>query len=169
MISVTSVLQSELAPPHFRGLMVGVVGIMISLGYLLVNWLGVAFLFVEAGGAQWRGPIAVCVLPNLILYVLFTVIPESPRWLVDNGRHEEARGVLYKLHGRKHADAEQFADIELQQMQTQIAFEKQHLVPWHAMFTQRKYWRRTTLTVVTMAMSQVSIQSCNIDQVNPQY
>ena len=157
MISVTSVLQSELAPPHFRGLMVGVTGIMISCGYLIVNWLGLAFYFVEAGGAQWRVPIAICVFPNIVLYVLFAfpVIPESPRWLVNRGRRDEAKAVLVQLHGRNHADAEQFANIELQQIHEQIEFEKQHIQPWHAMFLKRKYWRRTVLTAVTMFMSQV--------------
>lgn len=154
-MTVGSLLQSELAPPKWRGLMVGLVAVMISLGYVIANWIGVAFLFVEAGGAQWRIPFAICTIPSFLVLALLWVIPESPRWLVMNGRFEEARAVLLKLHGHHDAEGKEFAELELKQMIDQISYEEEHRMGWWELFVSKRYRRRLVLTIVTQTMSQV--------------
>jgi MFS family permease len=155
-MSVGSLLQSELAPPRHRGLMVGLVGVMISIGYVFANWLGVAFYFVEASGAQWRIPFAICTVPSFLTISLLPLIPESPRWLVMKGRTEEARKALLKLHGHSSDEGHEFAELEIKQMVDQISFEQDHQMGWWALCTSKRYRTRFILTVVTQSMSQVS-------------
>jgi hypothetical protein len=44
------------------------------------SWIGYGFYYVDAGGAQWRVPIAIQCVPTLILGIGVFFIPESPRW-----------------------------------------------------------------------------------------
>lgn len=82
--------QSEIAPPRIRGLLVGIHGIMICIGYSVASWVGLAFYFVNASGAQWRLPLAIQCFPPLILAIGIPFLPESPRWLLNQDRPEEA-------------------------------------------------------------------------------
>lgn len=72
--------QSEVAPPHSRGLMVGIHGVCITVGYCSSSWVGFAFYFVNANGAQWRIPLAIQAIPPLLLSFGVLFLPESPRW-----------------------------------------------------------------------------------------
>ena len=153
---VTSLFQSELAPPHYRGLMVGLSGAMIAMGYLLANWIGVIFYFVNAGGAQWRVPFALCILPSILVLCLLPVIPESPRYLMMNDKVEEARAVLLRLHGRDR-ETHNFVELEIKQMVAQIGYEGQSKVTWREFLFSTQFRKRLILTFVTQTMSQASL------------
>lgn len=161
-MSVGAMLQTELAPPHYRGLVVGLVGAMISLGYMISNWIGVGFYFVDAGGAQWRIPFALCSLPFFAVLGLLPIIPESPRWLCMKGRSDEAHTVLLHLHGHGNEASENFAKVEMRQMARQIEAERAMSISWMTLFTARRYRKRMILTIVTMTLSQVGFHSSPI-------
>jgi hypothetical protein len=42
------------------------------------------------------------------------ILPFSPRWLVEQGRHDEALAVVQRLHGDKHN--KEFIDLEFAEM-----------------------------------------------------
>ncbi|MFF5497893.1 sugar porter family MFS transporter [Streptomyces aquilus] len=111
---------AEVSPPAYRGRLGSfqqaaiVIGIAISQ---LVNW----GLLNAAGGDQrgelmgveaWQVMLGVMVIPA-VLYGLFSfAIPESPRFLISVGRHEQARRVLAEVEGEEiDADA-RVAEIE---------------------------------------------------------
>jgi sugar porter (SP) family MFS transporter len=50
-------------------------------------------------------------VPSLLFLLGASLIPESPRWLVKNGRAERARQILARIGGEQHAAAE-VADIQ---------------------------------------------------------
>ena len=57
----------------------------------------------------WRWMLGVGALPALLFFVLLLGVPESPRWLTQNGREAEARQILARAAGA-HAN-EQMAEI----------------------------------------------------------
>lgn len=72
--------QTEVSPPHSRGMMVGLHGAVITFGYASGSWIGYGFYFVNANGAQWRVPLALQAVPALVLSCGVLFLPESPRW-----------------------------------------------------------------------------------------
>lgn len=104
---------SEVAPANIRGRMTTVQQIMIITGLtaaFLVNY----FLAAAAGESTnpfwlgieaWRWMYLMQAIPAAVFLVALFFIPESPRYLVAKGRHEEAGSVLSSLFGENAAKA----------------------------------------------------------------
>jgi sugar porter (SP) family MFS transporter len=60
------------------------------------------FLFINIGENSWRWMLGIMVLPAALFRILLQSIPESPRWLILNGREAEAIPIIQKL-GEKDA------------------------------------------------------------------
>jgi MFS family permease len=88
------VWQSECSSTANRGKHVVLDGCFISLGYLLEAWINLGFFEASNKPIQWRLPLAIPTLISLIPLAAVFSIPESPRWLVNKGRVEEARASL---------------------------------------------------------------------------
>jgi hypothetical protein len=73
------------------------VGIMISywIGYG-TNFIG-GTTYPEQSSAAWRIPLAIQLVPAIILCVGSWFLPFSPRWLMLVGREEESLAVLAKV------------------------------------------------------------------------
>src|SRR5512137_1434255 len=83
---------AEVAPARIRGALVSVNQLAIVTGILLayfVNWL-----FAGSGPDNWRWMYGLGAVPAALFFLLLLRVPESPRWLVKNGRVDEARTVL---------------------------------------------------------------------------
>jgi sugar porter (SP) family MFS transporter len=86
---------AEVSPAAIRGRLVSMNQLAIVLGILvsyLVGW-GLAGL----GEASWRWMFAVAAVPSLLFFGALFSVPESPRWLVKEGRLDEAASVLARL------------------------------------------------------------------------
>jgi len=114
---------AEISPASMRGRFVSVNQLTIVIGILaaqLTNWLiaepvpaGATAADILAswnGQAGWRWMFGAEAVPAFLFFLLMFLVPESPRWLVKNGRAEEARRVLAKVGGQGFA-AEALADI----------------------------------------------------------
>ncbi len=94
---------AEIAPARARGALVSVNQLAIVTGILLayfVNWA-----FAGAGPANWRWMYAMGAVPSVLFFLLLLGVPESPRWLVKNGREDEARTVLTRADSAEAAAA----------------------------------------------------------------
>ena len=52
----------------------------------------------------WRLPSLIQALFSIIAIIILPFVPESPRWLVNRGRHEDARLVLAQVTARGNID-----------------------------------------------------------------
>jgi sugar porter (SP) family MFS transporter len=93
------VWQSECSSSANRGKHVVLDGCFISLGYLLEAWINLGFFEQDNLPLQWRIPLAIPTVISLIPMAAVFTIPESPRWLVNKGRVEEARQSLSQFKG----------------------------------------------------------------------
>lgn len=84
------VYLSEISPALRRGSFTGLFQVMITIGVLAASLVGLAFTPIEG----WRWMFGLGVLPALVMLAGSLRLPESPRWLVDHGREQEALAVL---------------------------------------------------------------------------
>lgn len=111
--AVVPVYLSELAPYEIRGSLSGRNELMIVVGQLaafVVNAIIAAIMGLGTPGL-WRVMFAICAVPAVFLFFGMLRMPESPRWLVEKGRHEDARAVLLTVRSEERAEAE-LADVE---------------------------------------------------------
>jgi sugar porter (SP) family MFS transporter len=118
----TPMYIAEITPGHIRGRLVAVNQIAIVIGLTSVYFLnyaiacrGDAAWLVETG---WRWMFASGAAPAAVFGALLLRIPESPRWLVEAKRKDEAEGILTKVGGTE------FAQGEVAEIRNSIAQEK---------------------------------------------
>ncbi len=94
IVAFTSPLYiSEVAPSHWRGAMVSLYQLMVTIGILLAF---VSDSLLTPSG-NWRLMLGIIVVPGLAFLVAVLFLPESPRWFLLHGRDEQARMVLRGL------------------------------------------------------------------------
>jgi major inositol transporter-like SP family MFS transporter len=110
--SVVPVYLAELAPYEIRGSLAGRNELMIVIGQLAafaVNAI-IGNLWSEFGGV-WRIMLAVAAVPAVALFFGMLRMPESPRWLISQGRTQDALAVLKTVRSSDRAEAE-MADVK---------------------------------------------------------
>ena len=120
-VGVASMLSpmyiAEISPARIRGRLVSVNQFAIVGGILLsyfTNWL-----LVDTGAANWRWMLFVETLPALMFFIGLLFIPESPRFLIKQGRHDAALAILKKVGGRSHAE------LELSEIKVSLTLEEE--------------------------------------------
>ncbi len=99
---------SEVAPADYRGRLVTLFQLAVTVGILVAYLVGLAFEPSES----WEGMLAVGAVPAFALAVGMLYMPQSPRWLVMIGDSVAARKELLNLRaGEGEVDAE-IAEIE---------------------------------------------------------
>jgi sugar porter (SP) family MFS transporter len=85
---------AEIAPPQWRGRLVGTFQINIVVGILLAYlsnfWIG----RMQLGAVEWRWQLGISGVPAICFLVALFGIPRSPRWLAMQSKLEEALQVL---------------------------------------------------------------------------
>src|SRR5437879_3876214 len=86
---------AEISPARKRGLLVSLNQLAIVTGILLSY--SVNYLLTGAGPANWRWMFASAAVPSIAFFLTLLFIPESPRWLMQQGREQEAKHLLARL------------------------------------------------------------------------
>lgn len=94
--SVIPVYLSEMAPKEVRGSLGSCYQFMFTIGILVSYWTDYYAVRVIPPGsaAQWQVPIALQLVPALLMGLGVLTLDESVRWLVSQGRHDQARRSL---------------------------------------------------------------------------
>lgn len=91
------VYMAELAPAKWRGRLVGLFQINVVVGVLLAYFSNFVIASTALGPREWRFELGIAGLPALLFFLLLFSVPESARWLVAQGRKDEALGVLQSM------------------------------------------------------------------------
>jgi sugar porter (SP) family MFS transporter len=123
---------AELAPPKYRGRLVGLFQINIVVGILLAYLSNFFIASFHLGTVEWRWEFGVSAVPAALFLLMLFGIPHSPRWLVTQGRVEEARKTLVTV-GTPGPDAELDAIVASIHLDTssrkEPLFKRQYRVP----------------------------------------
>lgn len=96
---------AELAPAKWRGRLVGMFQINIVIGILLAYFSNYVIGTMNLGATEWRWQLGVAAVPAILFLIFLFGIPRSSRWLVTQGRIDEARSVL-EMMGTPESEAE---------------------------------------------------------------
>ena len=107
---------AEIAPAAMRGRLVSfnqlniVIGISAAFftNYLILRLGQSGLAWAEAlrfGEWNWRWMLGVEALPAIFYFLALFAVPESPRWLVMNGKDDEARRVFERVSDSAQAEA----------------------------------------------------------------
>lgn len=97
---------AELSPAAHRGKTIALTFLANFGGISLASWVGFGTSFTDAADGQfrWRFDFAIQILPIIALAIMSLLIPESPRWLVKDGKCDEAFDIVAKLRGNDDAN-----------------------------------------------------------------
>lgn len=156
MSSVTPVLVSESCPPNIRGRVTGLFQEFLVIGSTFAYWLnyGVA-LHVPEGTKQWRIPVAIQIIPGGLMLVGLFFLRESPRWLMKQGRHDEAVESLAYI--RNEPESSESVQREIAEIRAALAEETAATegVTWKECL-QKSNRRRLLIAVFLMICQQFS-------------
>lgn len=109
MIQPSWSLAMESTPTRFRSL----VGMLLGLPYSfsVICLAGIGFLM-----RRWRSIMFICCAPTLVLLPLVFFMDESARWLLQQGRKEEAAAVLEKAVRMNKAELSSPLDSTLEKL-----------------------------------------------------
>jgi MFS transporter, SP family, major inositol transporter len=147
--TVVPVYLAELAAFEIRGSITGRNELAIVTGqlaaFVMNAIIGTAFGHLDG---VWRIMFSICALPAIALFVGMLRMPESPRWLVERGHHDQALAVLKTVRSEERAIAE-LDDVR------RIAAEEQqeHQIGVKAILT-NKWLIRILLVGIGISMTQ---------------
>jgi MFS transporter, SP family, arabinose:H+ symporter len=135
---------AEISPAKWRGRLVGFFQFNVVAGILIAYLSNYLIGRLIGGPSEWRAMLGVSGIPALFFLLMLFFIPESPRWLVQEDRTEEARGTLKAI-------GEEDIEGELGSIVRSI-----HATHGHESLFQRKYRYPIFLAVSVAMFNQLS-------------
>ncbi|MCA6071017.1 MAG: sugar porter family MFS transporter [Endomicrobium sp.] len=107
--ALVPVYLAEMAPAQSRGRLSSLNQLMVMSGILLAYIVDYAFDKTPGG---WRIMLGFATLPSVLLFVGTLFLPESPRWLISNGKETIARHILNSLRAGDNEVENEIKDIK---------------------------------------------------------
>ncbi|KAH6648122.1 hypothetical protein BKA67DRAFT_683474 [Truncatella angustata] len=154
--TICPLYQSEVAPPHARGRMVGQHAFLLVCGYAGASWVGLGTYFEENSAVQWRLCMAFQALAPIVLLIGSPWLPESPRYLIYNGQDVEGLDVLKKLHHTIEDAEDSFARQEFMQIKGQVEIDRHSELSWLGLWRTAATRKRLLFGFFVIAAAQSS-------------
>jgi len=87
---------AEAAPFEYRGGLVSLNQLAITIGIMCSYFINYAFVSIEG---SWRWMFLIGIIPAVLLGIGMLFLPESPRWLIKQGMKDKAEKTLKYLRG----------------------------------------------------------------------
>lgn len=115
IVSIVSPLYiSEISVAQYRGRMVALYQLAITVGFLGAYLVNFGLLNFSKGGASeltnpwlikifhdevWRSMLGMSAIPSVLFFIIILFIPESPRWLILKNRESQSLQILTRIAG----------------------------------------------------------------------
>ncbi|KDP46230.1 hypothetical protein JCGZ_10070 [Jatropha curcas] len=110
-LMIAPVYTAEVSPASSRGFLTSFPEVFINGGILLGYVSNFAFSKLPTH-LSWRFMLGIGAVPSVFLALIVLVMPESPRWLILQGRLGEAKRVLDRTSDSKEGSEARLADIK---------------------------------------------------------
>ncbi|EKM79711.1 hypothetical protein AGABI1DRAFT_121016 [Agaricus bisporus var. burnettii JB137-S8] len=151
--TIVPIYQSEISPPNHRGALACAEFTGNVFGYAFSVWTDYFCSFIDSD-FSWRIPLFFQCIIGIILALGSLVMPESPRWLIDNSRNEDGLRVIADLHGGD-LDNEK-AVLEFEEIREKVHQERESGVERTYRMMWRKYKQRVLLAMSSQAFAQLN-------------
>lgn len=111
-LMIAPVYSAEISSPESRGFLTSLPELGISTG-ILFGYLANFFLAKLPDTLGWRLMLGIAAVPSLGLAIGILKMPESPRWLVLQGRLGDAEKILLQVSNTKDEAETRFRDIKI--------------------------------------------------------
>ena len=108
MMSPPTVYVSEIAHPDFRATLSSLIGLSLTSG-TSIAWIFGYF-------CSWRTIAALSTIPLLLSTLTILFFPESPYWLIEAGKIEDAVKSLQFFRGSQYDIAEEISEIQMKHL-----------------------------------------------------
>ncbi|XP_059623699.1 probable polyol transporter 6 [Cornus florida] len=111
-LMIAPVYSAEISATEHRGLLTCLPELGIAIGILL-GYLSNYFFAKLTLKLGWRLMLGIAAIPSLGLAIGILKMPESPRWLIMQGRLGEAKKILYLVSNTEEEALTRFRDIKI--------------------------------------------------------
>lgn len=151
--TIVPVYQSEISPPHNRGKLACIEFTGNISGYAASVWVDYFCSYIGSD-YSWRVPLGMQCVMGALLGIGSLVIPESPRWLLDNDHDEEGIIVIADLYGAGDIHNDK-ARQEYREIKMNVLIQRQEGERSYAdMFN--RYFRRVFIAMSAQAFAQLN-------------
>ncbi|KAF9466680.1 general substrate transporter [Collybia nuda] len=157
MSDLAPLYQAEIAHPSIRGRLT-----TLQQATFVASWVTYGTSAgLKGTQAEWRIPLGLQILPALPLISFMLLLPESPRWLAEKGRMEEARKTLARLHAHGDVD-DPFVLAQIEDMKADIHKARDiGKSSWRELFVVPSNFRRLSLGYIL----QFSVQMTGVSAI----
>lgn len=170
---IIPVYQSEISTREIRGRLVSFQQWAITIGIAMSFWTNyskknrsdflcyqfgnfysilVTHLYFSSSSASWRIPLALQIIPAIILTLGIPFLPFSPRWLMSKGRESEAMAVLWRIRSTsKRNILREFNDIK-----EELILEREQSIQSYSQLLHTPLRRRLILGIGIQILQQLT-------------
>ncbi|MFP7696710.1 sugar porter family MFS transporter [Trueperella sp. LYQ143] len=147
---VAPIYTAEISPAAVRGRLVGLVQFNIVLGILVAYASNAGIRKIFDDDVAWRWMLGVMAIPAVIFLLLLAFVPETPRWLFDNGKDAEATRVSRAL-----CNSQEESDMQIAEIRKQMA-EDAAVAGAHIPFFTKRYRKPILMAFLIAMFNQLS-------------
>ena len=152
MLPICYSLLAETIPARHRSWMMILVGADIAGAYIITSWLAAALVPTYSWRILW-----LIGLPTGVLFILLNRwIPESPRFLLANGRDDEAHAVMKR-----------FGAVIVEQKNTELEVETRVQSRWSQLLSGELLWLTSIVGVPRARLGAGAVRIQPLDPVEP--
>lgn len=125
--------QVEVSRRANRGFLIAFELVLLGAAQVVAAFLNFGFTYKPHASVSWRFPLAMQCFFSILTLVCVLPMPESPRWLLLQGRREEANGIIARLMSKPSEHPEVLEETQMMvnviehERDTQIASFKEVL------------------------------------------